>query len=1158
MIQLKNISKTYKSKKAGNVKAIDKVSLGFLDKGFVFILGKSGSGKTTLLNVLGGLDKIDSGNIIIDNKDTAKFKSKDWDSYRNSYLGFIFQDYNVLPDFNVKDNILLALKLQKEKVSEEKLDNILERVGLSDKKLAKVNELSGGQKQRVAIARALIKDPKLILADEPTGALDSKTGEDIFNLLKELSEDHLVICVSHDVEDAKKYADRIIEIKDGQVIEDVSKKTYQNELSESGLTKITESSLSVKKGYKLKEKDFAYIQSLIDNSKDFSVQINNGVNATTNEFVATNEFEIEEEIKNSNAKFISKKSRLPLGNELKMAFSSLKHKKIRLATTFIIGLVGVTLLGTLDTLSSFDSFDTLQRSISTMNGPITAIDKTFLNAQKNESNIIENVETMFFDEDKEFIEDKINQKTFGIINENPTTKEEDLPIYGTFMKDPSSSQVSGSYDNIFWSHRFYGYSYYSDDILKEFNNFTLIGESPNEENEVVVPSYFFEMYKKYGVKAYTFNEEESSFEEVTDYKVSKIEQEFLDYSNENSLYYRFTFVNNAPYNVTLKENDTRVGYFKIVGILDTELNSTYLQDEYEEHLSKNETNELNNVINDINNYLNLSFHRLPLLFLKDNDISKISKNRVYTFGDTANFQANTMTGKLNKIYDSSNIFDSLKDEIIWVGKDERTELKDNEVIINPSNPYFLRVSKYLGDRRYSMKYNCENLMENRIKYDFTEMDLYSINFNFYQSRLHNNFDERFHGAIDLITMPYGGLAMYIWNELPYREMVKKYPFIKDWLIERGGYGGYSNHNYEAEISWCFYYAYYLMSGSYMVPRVSAAIENETWFRNQNGYYKNTLLKDEKSGIECIKDLNRLLAIEREETDSSWSWDRVYETETFNLVFETRDADGEELKRDYNVVGFIFNDRILKDSSDYLIMNGNTFNDLMSCDQRPTITYESIGTYKYLLTPTINKDTNNSENIASLLESDYQFQKDIKINEDSEYALYTNLLKNGINNEPVDMIKFSIKANYLSTLNTLSNTLNQSKTIVLSLGIVFAVLSAAIFINYISTSVAFKKKEIGILRALGAKKGNVVSIFLYEALFISLVTFAISSVLAVTGTIFINTLLTNMSGITISILTFDPIAFAYMGAVSIGIGLLATIVSTISLLKKKTIDIVRAE
>jgi len=157
-----------------------------------------------------------------------------------------------------------------------------------------------------------------------------------------------------------------------------------------------------------------------------------------------------------------------------------------------------------------------------------------------------------------------------------------------------------------------------------------------------------------------------------------------------------------------------------------------------------------------------------------------------------------------------------------------------------------------------------------------------------------------------------------------------------------------------------------------------------------------------------------------------------------------------------------------------------------------------------------------------------------------------------------MIKFSIKANYLSTLNSLSNTLNQSKTIVLSLGIVFAVLSAAIFINYISTSVAFKKKEIGILRALGAKKGNVVSIFLYEALFISLVTFVISSVLAVTGTIFINTLLTNMSGIAISILTFEPIAFAYMGVVSIGIGLLATLVSTISLLKKKTIDIVRAE
>lgn len=223
MIELKNISKSYKSKKSTNTTALKDISLKFPEKGLVFILGKSGSGKSTLLNILGGLDKYDSGDLIINEKSTKNFSNKDFDAYRNTYIGFIFQDFNLLENYSIEKNISLSLELKNEKVDKTKIKETLKIVGLEGFEKRKTNELSGGQKQRVAIARALIKNPNVILADEPTGNLDSVTGKQIFEILKELSKEKLVVIVSHDNENAKKYADRIIELKDGLIISDTEK-----------------------------------------------------------------------------------------------------------------------------------------------------------------------------------------------------------------------------------------------------------------------------------------------------------------------------------------------------------------------------------------------------------------------------------------------------------------------------------------------------------------------------------------------------------------------------------------------------------------------------------------------------------------------------------------------------------------------------------------------------------------------------------------------------------------------------------------------------------------------------------------------------------------------------------------------------------------------
>jgi ABC-type lipoprotein export system ATPase subunit/ABC-type antimicrobial peptide transport system permease subunit len=224
MIELKNIQKIYKSKKAKNTVALKDISIKFPEKGLVFILGKSGSGKSTLLNILGGLDKYDSGDLIINEKSTKNFSNKDYDAYRNTHIGFIFQDFNLLENYSIEKNIKLSLELQHKKPTEEEIKNALKEVELEDISKRKTNELSGGQKQRVAIARALIKKPEIILADEPTGNLDSQTSEQIWNILKKASKDKLVIVVSHDTESAEKYADRIIKIQDGEVVSDEGNK----------------------------------------------------------------------------------------------------------------------------------------------------------------------------------------------------------------------------------------------------------------------------------------------------------------------------------------------------------------------------------------------------------------------------------------------------------------------------------------------------------------------------------------------------------------------------------------------------------------------------------------------------------------------------------------------------------------------------------------------------------------------------------------------------------------------------------------------------------------------------------------------------------------------------------------------------------------------
>ena len=234
MLKLKNIKKDYKT---GDFiqHALKGVDLIFRENEFVAVLGPSGSGKTTLLNIIGGLDRYDSGDLLIDGKSTKKFKDKDWDAYRNHAIGFVFQSYNLIGHISVLENVEMGMTLSGVSAAERKKRafSLLEKVGLKEHAYKRPNQLSGGQMQRVAIARALANDPKIILADEPTGALDSKTSTQIMDLIKEISKDKLVIMVTHNAELAESYATRIVKMKDGELLSD--SKPYASDESKGNL-----------------------------------------------------------------------------------------------------------------------------------------------------------------------------------------------------------------------------------------------------------------------------------------------------------------------------------------------------------------------------------------------------------------------------------------------------------------------------------------------------------------------------------------------------------------------------------------------------------------------------------------------------------------------------------------------------------------------------------------------------------------------------------------------------------------------------------------------------------------------------------------------------------------------------------------------------------
>ncbi len=351
MLELQNVTKIYKTK-AGTVKALDGVSLTFPSSGLVFITGKSGCGKTTLLNVIGGLDGIDGGEILVQDKRFSTFSASEYDSYRNTFIGFIFQEYNLLSEFSVEKNIKMAMELQGRKVSEEEFTRLLKDVEIQDLKNRNPAELSGGQRQRVAIARALVKEPRIIMADEPTGALDSGTGIQVLDALKKLSKDKLVIVVSHDLEFAEKYADRVIHLIDGKIAQDV---TYAEKELAANVNE-QEDTIVVKQGSDLSEEEKNILAKAVKDRKKISVieKLSYRDKAPTGE------------VKKDNSAPVSlHKSQMKLKSAVALGFKSLAVKPIRLIITVLISALAFAVFGLFDTIATFSTQSILKNVLRT-------------------------------------------------------------------------------------------------------------------------------------------------------------------------------------------------------------------------------------------------------------------------------------------------------------------------------------------------------------------------------------------------------------------------------------------------------------------------------------------------------------------------------------------------------------------------------------------------------------------------------------------------------------------------------------------------------------------------------------------------------------------------------------------------------------------------
>lgn len=1098
MLEIKNLTKVYKTKGGAPVHALDGVSITFEEKGMVFLLGKSGSGKSTLLNLCGGLDSPDSGEIIIKGRSSKDFSQSDFDSYRNTFIGFVFQEYNILNEFSVEDNIALALELQGKNKDKSRVQEILKQVELENFAKRKPNTLSGGQKQRVAIARALVKNPEIIMADEPTGALDSNTGKQVFDTLKKLSADKLVIVVSHDREFAEIYGDRIIELKDGKIISDVTKTQIAAKKTSDNLSFIGDDTISVKDGAALTDSDLKRIRDFLASAHgnvllscgkkeidDFKKAARIDENNAREAFRDTRDDDIEKHTyTREDSRFI--RSKLPARHAIRIGASSMKVKPFRLFFTILLSFIAFTMFGLFSTLTFYDENSVHAQTLEDTGYEYLGIAKEYRY-------------TRFYN----YGDGEHSYESTGKAKFTPSELAEYKQKYGAaagaYGEENRTYSItntgSRSSDNQYYNSSF-GLFIETEPQQDMFRLLTDTDLSALGKNDVVISSYLFDSLKN--CKLFDI----SNNQEITLENYSDIIGKQLGISANGSFQVTVKGVFSADMpskydplkevqqltsaqDYTLasslqKELSTNVCCAMLVGTSFYAANSSYIGN------------------SDSNTPVNIFNNMKSGLYLQNNESENFGEN-IMSFYSIAPF---------NK--DKTNYLQSL-----YLFED-KSSLADDEIVVPFSViEYLLQNSSYIQNLQQDFyeKYYDQIAQEAEHSEEYKQIyqNYYSNNYqtqyeNFYnqkESELRQKFYEEY--------MASGG------------ESQKADAYVEEQLknsvteIE-----SFAKESAEAEIK---------NMASYDLDSLISSLFNERY--NQKQSEIENAIRCLSSGEYIDYETGNWITASKEDIDKALETVLAFLEEyqitlpSLNLLNESQTNIGS-----YKIAGFFYGFD-MRNYSSGVFFSEQVYQQLYDRYADDAGYSERIET-KYEYSP--------EERFSYII---FSFP--------DRTALNSLVAGNGI---PDDHdVMYALNTAVSLSLETINFTIQSMEQVFLWIGIVMAVFSMLLLFNFISVSITYKKKEIGILRAVGARSTDVFKIFFSESTIIAGICF----ILAVIASFILCDVLNNLiaSALSASLLVFGPYSLLLMLGIAVVTSFIATFLPVYSIAKKKPVESIRA-
>jgi len=967
------------------------------------------------------------------------------------------------------------MQLQGKKATTEALNEILDEVDLTGYGNRKPNELSGGQNQRVAIARALVKNPEMIMADEPTGALDSKTGKQVFDTLKKLSKEKLVLIVSHDRDFAELYADRIIELKDGKVISDVTKSSVKPHEVSEGVSAVDEHVLRIKKGYRLTARDLELIQRYISNADgDTLISTGGKENVEVKKVLKINDDGGKDEFLDTKPEDVKLKdysaednklvrSHLPFRNSLRIGASSLKVKPFRLVLTILLCVVAFAMFGLADTVAAYDKYTTYERSIMDSKIEGAAFSKTRFRSYDDYDDVvdddapIENEKRGYYDNslmgktDIEKIEEAVGIPMLAVYT--GSLWGGDISFSNSIANSSKLSSDNGTIYNMLFS----GFSEIDQTSLDKTGLKLSAGRVPVTPGEILITNFVYDQFAIAGMRG----------GDGTNAKFTPASpQEIL----------------NKKIKVSWRGNDLE---FTVVGVVETNFDTS----KYSKYLPGAEKVEegLADMItaSELDAVLTYSFHTIGFVAPGSIDMMESSKNGTENVPSNAkslsafeyNMNLSSNAGRsMSFRYISSLASLTDSDALVWTNG-AKTKLDDGEVILPfclSDNDYNMLCSATLVDKLIENGYYEESdrdYLENSTLVDVV-----------------NNVTER--------AIAKGVKADY--PEKGYPEEFKTAALAWN-VISSDSDDSYVSEAYRQYLRSSSGTGYYGHSGGYLA--------NE--FGNTPGYLY------EREALKLIV------------TTENVGYNSMSETGTIDIY-------GPKYKRgQYKIVGY------------YL----PTPNFAITQEWSGDVTIGSISNFGSDMPAIVDDDTYNmigkNEDIYRFCIGKMPYTNASEVKQIVKF-----------NYETFGRIRYKLNNEVSSTLSMMDSMVETLSQVFLYVGIGFAVFAALMLFNFISVSISYKKREIGILRAVGARGADVFGIFFNESMIITLINWLLASVVTVVGAWLINNSLRESGGFSLTLLNVGIRQFALILGVGILVAFISTFLPVLKISRKRPIDAIR--